>query len=246
VIALALNKRADYDLPMSAACFPLPASVFSVNVERLAPHCNPAPCVIAGRRGPVSAISASEQITGDVLFIRPGVEHKVICADGGINAIYLDALIWSGNFPCAQRLRGRLADIAVDALFQKAGAETELRDRLTFGATPITQELSIVIETIIAEPMLRMSQHELAHRLKMERTSAMRMFKIATGLTFRRFKQWSALQHAARQIAAGELVRTAAMDAGFADTAHLTRTFRESFGLTPSEAIAGGAQAGAS
>ena len=70
--------------------------------------------------------------------------------------------------------------------------------------------------------------------------------KAATGLTFRRFKQWSALQHAARQIAAGELVRTAAMDAGFADTAHLTRTFRASFGLTPSEAIAGGAQAGAS
>jgi Helix-turn-helix domain len=64
-----------------------------------------------------------------------------------------------------------------------------------------------------------------------------------TGMTFRRFKQWSALQHAARQIAAGELVRTAAMDAGFADTAHLTRTFRASFGLTPSEAIAGGAQA---
>jgi AraC-like DNA-binding protein len=103
-----------------------------------------------------------------------------------------------------------------------------------------------VIETIIAEPMLRLSQLELAHRLKMERTSALRMFKAATGLTFRRFKQWSALQHAARQIAAGELVRTAAMDAGFADTAHLTRTFRASFGLTPSEAIAGRAQAGAS
>jgi hypothetical protein len=44
----------------------------------------------------------------------------------------------------------------------------------------------------------------------------LRTFKAATGLTFRRFKQWSALQHAARQIAAGELVRTAAMDAGLA------------------------------
>jgi AraC-like DNA-binding protein len=53
-------------------------------------------------------------------------------------------------------------------------------------------------------------------------------------------------RHAARQIAAGELVRTAAMDAGFADTAHLSRTFRASFDLTPSQAIAGGAQAGAS
>jgi len=220
--------------------------VFSVNVERLAAHCNPAPCVIAGRRGSISVISDSEQVTGDVLFIRPGIEHRVICANGGINAIYLDALSWSGNFRLAQRLRGPLADIAVNALFQKVDAETELRDRLTFGTTSFSRQLNLVIETIIAEPMLRLSQHELAHRLKMERTSALRMFKMATGVTFRRFKQWSALQHAARQIAAGELVRTAAMDAGFADTAHLTRTFRASFGLTPSEAIAGGAQAGAS
>lgn len=231
---------------MASAGHPFPASVFSVDVERLAAHYNPAPCVISGRRGSVSVISAGEQVTGDVLFIRPGVEHEVICADGGINAIYLDGLAWSGGFACAQRLQGRLGEIAVDALFQEAGAQAELRDRLTSSATPIPQQLGSVIEAILAEPMLRLSQRELAHRLKIERTSALRMFKAATGLTFRRFKQWSALQHAARRIAAGELVRTAAMDAGFADTAHLSRTFRASFGLTPSEAIAGGAQVGAS
>ena len=230
---------------MSSAGLQLPASVFSVAVEHLAAHCNPAPCVIAGRRGALSVASAAEQVTGDVLFIRPGVEHEVICADGGFSVIYLDGLTWSGNFACAQRLRGRLADIAIDALLQEGDAQTELRDRLTCGATPIPQQFGAVIEGIIAEPMLRLSQLELAHRLKMERTTALRMFKATTGLTFRRFKQWSALQHATRRINAGDLVRTAAMDAGFADTAHLTRTFRATFGLTPSEAIAGGARDGA-
>lgn len=34
-------------------------------------------------------------------------------------------------------------------------------------------------------------------------------------------------------------IRTAAMDAGFADSAHLSRTFRLLFGLTPSDALAG-------
>lgn len=231
---------------MSRTSFQFPTSVFSVDVEHLAPHCNPAPCVISGRRGAVSVISGGEQVTGEVLFIRPGVEHKVVCAGGGINAMYLDGLIWSDDMPCAQRIRGRLADIAVDALFQESGAQTELRHRLTSAVTPVPDRLGLAIESIMAEPMARLSQVELARRLKTERTSALRMFKAATGLTFRRFKQWSALQHAARRIAAGELVRTAAMDAGFADTAHLTRTFRMSFGLTPSEAIAGHAQAGAS
>ena len=58
-------------------------------------------------------------------------------------------------------------------------------------------------------------------------------------MTFRQFKRWTGLQHAARLIVAGTLVRTAAMDAGFADTAHLTRTFQQCFGLTPSQAITG-------
>src|SRR4029078_6108218 len=99
------NKRADDSLPMPSASLPFSACVFSVDVAHLAAHCNPAPCVIAGRRGSVSVVSAGQQVTGDVLFIRPGVEHKVICAYGGINVIYLDGLPWSGDFSCAQRLQ---------------------------------------------------------------------------------------------------------------------------------------------
>lgn len=230
---------------MSRTDFQFPTSVFSVNVDHLAPHWNQAPCVIAGRRGSISVISGGEQVTADVLFIRPGTEHSVICAGGGLNAMYLDGLVWPDDMPCAQQLEGRLADIAVDALFQRPGAQTELRQRLAFAVTPVPHELGLAIESIMAEPMARLSQLELARRLQTERTNALRLFKRVTGLTFRRFKQWSALQHAARQINAGELVRNAAFDAGFADTAHLTRTFRMCFGLTPSEA-AGRARTGAS
>jgi AraC-like DNA-binding protein len=87
--------------------------------------------------------------------------------------------------------------------------------------------------------MTRMDQGELAERLRLGRTQAMRAFKAATGMTFREFKRWTALCAATRLIAGGQLVRTAAMDAGFADTAHLTRTFRTAFGTTPTLATAG-------
>ena len=138
-----------------------------------------------------------------------------------------------------------MANLAIEAIFQGSDAQTALRQRLDSGAAQFPPQLITVIEDLIAEPMSRMTQRELAEGLQMERTKALRMFKAATGQTFRRFKQWSGLQYAARRIASGELVRTAAMDAGFADTAHLTRTFRMSFGLTPSEAIAGFATASA-
>jgi hypothetical protein len=47
---------------------------------------------------------------------------------------------------CAQRLQGRLADIAIVAFFQGSGAQTELRRRLTSGVTPGPHQLGFVIE----------------------------------------------------------------------------------------------------
>ena len=126
-----------------------------------------------------------------------------------------------------------------------ADAIAELRARLGFATAPLPASIAAIVRAIEADPMLRMPQDELARRLRMERTQALRRFKAATGMTFRAFKLWSGLQHAARQIEAGALVRTAAMDAGFADTAHLSRSFRALFGLSPSAAIAGLSQGGA-
>lgn len=237
---------------MPTAGLSFATSVFSVDVDGVAAHCNPVVCVISGIRGSVSVIGGGEQVSGDVVLIRPGIEHKVECTGSGLNAMYLDGLAWdglawpfarTGGAALAQRLSGGIGDLALEAIFQNVEAQDELRRRLTVDAPSCPRQLATVIEELTSDPMSRMTQFELADRLQMERTGALRMFKAVTGQTFRRFKQWSGLQHAARQIAAGELVRTAAMDAGFADTAHLTRTFRLSFGLTPSEAIAGLAKA---
>jgi AraC-like DNA-binding protein len=228
---------------MPAAGLSFATSVFSVEVDGVAAHCNPVVCVISGIRGSVSVIGGAERVSGDVVLIRPGIEHRVECAGSGLNAMYLDGVVWDGGAALAQRLSGGIGQLALDAIFQNGEAQDELRRRLTVEAPPCPRALAAVIEELASDPMARMSQLELAARLQMERTAALRLFKAVTGQTFRRFKQWSGLQHAARQIASGELVRTAAMDAGFADTAHLTRTFRLSFGLTPSEAIQGLAKA---
>ncbi|OFW98813.1 MAG: hypothetical protein A3D94_05210 [Alphaproteobacteria bacterium RIFCSPHIGHO2_12_FULL_66_14] len=228
---------------MPTAGLPFATSVFSVDVDGVALHCNPVVCVISGIRGAVSVISGSEQVSGDILLIRPGMEHRVSCKGSGINAMYLDGLSWPGGALLAKRLQGVVGDLALDALFQGVEAQGELRRRLAGDLPLFPQQLATVLEDLASDPMSRMTQFELADRLQMERTGALRLFKAVTGQTFRRFKQWSGLRHAARQIASGDLVRTAAMDGGFADTAHLTRTFRLSFGLTPSEAIAGLAKA---
>ena len=217
---------------------PFPNSVFPVDVTRLAAHANAVTCVLAGRRGPVTVVSADQCISGDLLLIRPGVEHAVICADGGADVLYLDGLVLPEGLAFAQALDGSLAKIASDAVDRDSQAQQELRARIAHGSCACPSAIAGIVCDLAIDPMERMTQIELGQRLNMERTRALRYFKAATGQTFRAYKQWAGLQHAARGLMRGESVRTAAMDAGFSDTAHLSRTFRHMFGLTPSVAIA--------
>jgi AraC-like DNA-binding protein len=57
------------------------------------------------------------------------------------------------------------------------------------------------------------------------------------GLGFRPFILWLRLQRAARELASGESLTSAAAAAGFADGAHMARTFRRMFGLAPSDVV---------
>lgn len=214
-------------------------ALLPVGCRRLAAHANAVTCVLVGRTGPLQLQCEGRRVDGDILLVRPGVVHAVTLAERGADVLYLNGLAFPFDAPLAQVLSGVLAQLASDALRGDRSAMHELRARLTASGPRLARGMVEVVRAIYADPMQRMSQDELARRLSMERTRALRCFKVATGQTFREFKRWSALQHAAQLMAQGALVRTAAMDAGFADTAHLSRVFQQGFGLTPSAAIAG-------
>src|SRR4051812_45970104 len=209
-------------------------SVFSVNVAGVGRHPNPVTCVVRGRRGPLTVVGQGEQaqsVTGDIVVIRPGVEHHIVCGEGGFTVMYLDGARWPGPHTLAERIEGRLGELVLAGMQLDCDAQRELRERLDHGQDRLPQKLSAALAGLTAEPVATMSQDALARRLGLERTRALRLFKQAAGPPCRQCKRWSGLQHAARLIVAGALVRTAAMDAGFADTAHLTRTFKQCFGL---------------
>ena len=60
------------------------------------------------------------------------------------------------------------------------------------------------------------------------------LFREQVGLPLRRYVLWRRLRVAVEQVLAGNSLTAAAHDAGFADAAHLSRTFRDTFGVTPS------------
>ncbi len=220
----------DRQSPFSNSLFPFVAS-------KLAPHQNPVTCILAGLDRPLAVCTQGERIEGDIVVIRPGVEHWVEI-NGSAKVLYFDGLEFPISAAVAARVPREVATLAIDALTASSGAQQELRARFSRARERCPAAVARAIHAIAHDPMTRMDQGELADLLRLGRTQAMRAFKAATGMTFRGFKRWTALCAATRQIAEGQLVRTAAMDAGFADTAHLTRTFRTAFGTTPTLATA--------
>ena len=218
---------------------PFTSTILPIPVTRLGAHPNVVMAVLAGRAGPITVEHADVSVTGDVLLVRPGIVHSVRLAERGADVVYLNGLTFPFEAPLAIALKGHLERLARRSIGGDCCATEELREGLAFATDPLPAKVAEIVRAMQADPMRRVSQDELVRCLDMERTRALRCFKAATGLTFRRFKLWSALQHAAVRMAERELVRTAAMDAGFADTAHLSRVFSSMFGLSPSVAIAG-------
>ncbi len=73
-----------------------------------------------------------------------------------------------------------------------------------------------------AAPMVNLSAARLRH-----------LFVEQTGLPFKTYLLWLRLTRAVERFAAGAPLTQAAHEAGFSDSAHLSRTFRRMFGVTP-------------
>jgi AraC-like DNA-binding protein len=58
------------------------------------------------------------------------------------------------------------------------------------------------------------------------------LFVEQTGLPFRTYLLWLRLMRGLEAFASGASLTDAALDAGFADSAHFSRTFRRMFGTT--------------
>src|SRR5262245_11143159 len=118
-------------LPVGATAFSTP--VFSVDVAGVACHPNPVTCVVKGRRGPLTVVGQGQSVTGDIVIIRPGIEHHIICGEGGLSAMYLDGARWPGRDTMAERLEGRLGELVLAGMRLDTDAQQELRERLDHG-----------------------------------------------------------------------------------------------------------------
>ncbi len=75
---------------------------------------------------------------------------------------------------------------------------------------------------------------EMAHHCNISQSRFRHLFKDQTGLTYRRVQLWTRLVKAI-PLMRNQSLTEVAYSAGFSDSAHFSRTFRENFGFSPRE-----------
>jgi AraC-like DNA-binding protein len=111
------------------------------------------------------------------------------------------------------------------------------RDLLASLAAGRTQEPDVRVRRVIAWAASQLDGRvSLEDAVSVAGISASRLrhlFVEQTGLPFKTYLLWLRLTRAVDRIAAGVSLTQAAHDAGFSDSAHLSRTFRRMFGVAP-------------
>jgi AraC-like DNA-binding protein len=96
-----------------------------------------------------------------------------------------------------------------------------------------------VLQAIRTSDDLRISLERAASQACLSPSRFAHLFKEQVGLPFRRYMLWRKLTRAVLSIAREGTMAAAAHAADFADAAHLTRTFSEMFGVSPSVMMRG-------
>lgn len=161
-----------------------------------------------------------------MLFLEPESSewaHFPDRGNGGLVPLFFDPQLRSFA-RCAAAGDAVAAQTLMDHLLGKP-----VSDRLGFD--PLVSQACEQIRQRLDGPI---TLAELARAVHRSPSRLAHRFREATGVPVRRYILWRRLRAAAESAMRGASLTKAAHAAGFADSAHLSRTFRSMFGMAPS------------
>lgn len=171
-------------------------------------------------------------LSGYVALIRPQELHAVIATGVRVCLFFFEpqALVHADGRTLAENLEG-----IAEALrrFDQTGDFEQISNiarAMTLVSKPLQRNLSGA-RAALAEG--QQSIDEVASAVGLSESRLSHLFKQQLGIPPIRFRRWSRLRQATTHLAAGMSITEAALEAGFSDAAHLTRTFTEMLGITP-------------
>ncbi|TDW21804.1 AraC family transcriptional regulator [Kribbella kalugense] len=164
---------------------------------------------------------------GTALVVPPMTWHRLLPSDD-VQTYFIEP-----QCAFADRLREYDGITVADAL--RGLREEDLGPAATRASGGFDPRLVEAMELTLTEWQLSMP--ELAARVGISPQRLRSVAREALGMPLSRWRIWTRLRRAAEALAAGQSLADAAVTAGFADQAHLTRWMREMIGLTPTEVL---------
>ena len=199
--------------------------------------------LVLARDGELQVTASDRALTTGAVLVRPDVEHAIDATGRAVVVVFVEP-----ESELGERLGAAFAD---DVQGFELATVASLRNAVP---TPIAIEQVIEVLGLPAAPPVPrhpgvrravrfakeavdadLSLEALARVAKLSPGRFMHAFTESMGLPLRPWLRWLRLERAAVAIAGGIPLSEAALAAGFSDAAHMTRTFREMFGVTPSE-----------
>lgn len=189
------------------------------------------------------------------VLIPPGCMHEINTNGAYMAVLFLEpesdyyttlqGLMAEGDCQCLYRLNNESEVIEmlreIHDNHYEAEMTYELLDRITApqstevsGSELLDVRIDNVIRLIKDDVSQSYSVEALAERVNLSPTRLVHLFKEQTGVPIRRFRQWNRMKAVIAGAAEGITLTEAALNAGFSDSAHFSRAFRNMFGIKPS------------
>lgn len=185
---------------------------------RTAPHAHYADQLICSKGAPITVSLNGQVTTAHRLFIPSRQTHAILETQGEVSVLYAEPAV----FDIAPLLH---QDLSLDALRQLPRRSLE-DPRLERALSALDQQLDG-----------KVSAQALAQAAHLSLSQLERLFAHQLGLPVRRLVLWRRLRIALQLALAGGTLTEAAHGAGFADSAHFSRTMKQLFGVTAAASL---------
>lgn len=200
--------------------------------------------------GGATEADATAIIEGDAAYVPSGVEYAMIDDHETIIVFYWEPesasfLRIASRIPNGPRgFQCNLKATGGCEILQRPETTLSEAERLlapTLGAaseslplpTPMDPRIVAVLGFLRESPQHYDSLDALAEKVHLSPSRLAHIFKLEVGVPVRRYVLWNKMRRALDFALAGDSLTTAALSAGFSDSAHLSRTVRAMLGIAP-------------
>ncbi len=213
----------------------------------LDPHSGSVWCLAVGVDAPLTVDIGGHRITARSALIPPRLTHHLTMT-GPLVSCYLDPAAQRST-ACRNQFRDIIHGIGTghakeDRLLSAPHDDTQAGRWLDIAAPrelrTVDPRMELAAKQIRDDPVHAGRAAELAADVGLSESRFLHLFSAEIGTSLRRYRMWCRLMRAGAELSAGANLTTAAVEAGFASSSHLSDRFKSTFGLSATQLLAAG------